>query len=252
MTNQEGLFEYTLHLADNALVLGHRISEWCGHGPILEQDMALTNIALDLVGESRSLYQYATQIENKGHTEDDLAYLREIYDYKNFLLLEQPNGDFAKTIARQFLYDVHNYYFYQELSDSKDEQLAAIAAKSLKEITYHLRYSSEWVLRLGDGTEESHQKIQQAVDELWVFTGELHEADDIDDQMLAAGVGVDLRLVKEKWESKVGEILKEATLKRPEDAWMHKGGKQGRHTEYLGHLLSELQYLQRMHPGAKW
>jgi ring-1,2-phenylacetyl-CoA epoxidase subunit PaaC len=253
MTNQEALFEYTLRLADNALILGHRLSEWCGHGPILEQDMALTNMALDFVGQARSLYQYAAQLENKGHTEDDLAYLREIYDYKNLLLLEQPNGDFGQTIARQFLHDAYNFYFYQALVNSKDEQLSAIAQKSLKEITYHLRFSSEWMLRLGDGTELSHQKMQAALTLLWPYTAEFFVADKIDNKLLADGIGVDLLLVKKQWDQKVAAVLSEATLELPETkAWSRPGGKQGVHTEHLGHLLAELQYLQRMHPGAAW
>lgn len=252
MTNQEALFEYTLRLADNALVLGHRLSEWCGHGPILEQDMAITNIALDFVGQARSLYQYAAKVENKAHTEDDLAYLREVYEYKNLLMLEQPNGDFGKTIVRQFLHDVYNFYFYQSLVESSDEQLSAIAEKSMKEITYHLRFSSEWMLRLGDGTELSHQKMQDAVDSLWDYTGEFFEMDQVDELMIANGIGVDLNIVKKQWETKVAAVLSEATLVQPETKWTQSGGKKGRHSEHLGYLLTELQYLQRVHPGAEW
>ncbi|MFT4663222.1 MAG: ring-1,2-phenylacetyl-CoA epoxidase subunit PaaC [Polaribacter sp.] len=253
MTNQEALFEYTLRLADNALILGHRLSEWCGHGPILEQDMAITNIALDFVGQSRSLYQYAAKIEDQGRTEDDLAYLREVYEYKNLLILEEPNGGFGNTIVRQFLHDVYNFYFYQTLADSKDEQLAAVAVKSLKEITYHLRFSSEWMLRLGDGTELSHQKMQTALDNLWDFAGEFFIMDKVDETMIAAGVGVDLNVVKALWEAKVAAVLSEATLVQPESkAWTRRGGKQGVHSEQMGYLLAELQYLQRVHPGAEW
>lgn len=253
MTNQEALFEYTLRLADNALILGHRLSEWCGHGPILEQDMAVTNIALDFVGQSRSLYQYAAKVEGQGRTEDDLAYLREVYEYKNLLMLEQPNGDFAHTIVRQFLHDAYNFYFYQALVESKDEQLSAIAAKSLKEITYHLRFSSEWTLRLGDGTELSHQKMQTALEAIWNFTGEFFIMDKVDEAMIAAGIGVDLLSVKKLWEAKVADVLSEATLVQPESKeWKRRGGKQGVHSEQLGYLLAELQYLQRVHPGAEW
>ncbi len=251
MTNNN-LYPYLLQLADNALILGHRLSEWCGHGPVLEQDMAMTNIALDLVGQSRSLYQYAAQVENKGRTEDDLAYLREIYDYKNVLLVEQPNGNFADTIARQFLFDAHHYFYYQALTESVDEHLAAIAARSLKEITYHLRHSSEWMLRLGDGTKESHRKIQQGVDNLWRYTGELHQSTELDEAMAAAKIAPNLSVVQQKWEEKVTRVLRQATLKKPQDVVQQNGGKNGNHTEYLGHLLTDLQYLQRMHPGAEW
>ncbi|MEM9823401.1 MAG: 1,2-phenylacetyl-CoA epoxidase subunit PaaC, partial [Bacteroidota bacterium] len=192
MSQKEALFIYTLRLADNALINGQRLSEWCGHGPILEQDMALTNIALDFMGQARSLFQYAAEVEGKGRTEDDLAFLRDVWDFRNVLLLEQPNGDFAHTVCRQFLFDVYNYYFYVELKKSKDQQLAAIAEKSLKEVTYHLRWSSEWMIRLGDGTELSHDKIQKALDKLWAFTGELMTTYETDQIVIDAGIAVDL------------------------------------------------------------
>ncbi len=243
---------YVLQIADNALILGHRLSEWCGHGPILEQDIALTNFALDFIGQARSLYQYAAEIEGNGKTEDDLAYLRTGTQFKNALLVEQPNGHFGKTIVRQFLFDAYNYAFYKALLNSKDETLAAIAEKSLKEVTYHLRFSSEWVIRLGDGTEESHQKMQESLDLLWTYTGELFEKNETDQAAQEAGIGADLSKVKIFWDGKVTEILKMATLQKPEDGWMQKGGKQGRHSEHLGYILSEMQYMQRTYPGLEW
>ncbi len=244
--------EYTLQIADNALILGHRLSEWCGHGPILEQDIAITNIALDLIGQARSLYQYAAEVEGKGRTEDDLAYLRIGTQFRNTLLVEQPKGNFGTTIVRQFLFDAFHFAFYQELCNSKDETLAAVAKKSLKEVTYHLRFSSEWVIRLGDGTAESHEKMQTALNDLWAYTGELFKASDADQWALENGIGVDLEVVKKFWEEKVSEILKMATLEQPADGWMQTGGKQGRHTEHLGYILAEMQYLQRAYPGQEW
>lgn len=246
------LLDFTLHLADNALILGHRLSEWCGHGPVLEQDIAMTNIALDLVGQARSLYQYAAAVEGQGRSEDDLAYLREGLDYKNVLLTEQPNGDFGKTIVRQFLFDAYNYPFYAALTKSKDATLAAIAQKSLKEVTYHLRYSSEWMIRLGDGTAESHRRVQESLDELWMYSGELLEMSAAEQALSAEGIAVDLSQIKGQWQQKVEEILARATLKIPENNWMQSGGKDGRHTEHLGYILADLQYLQRTHPNATW
>ncbi len=250
--HKELLLEYVLRIADNALILGHRVSEWCGHGPNLETDIGLTNIALDLVGHSRSLLQYAAEVEGKGRSEDDLAFLRDIRDFKNVLLVEQANGNFADTIARQFLFDSFNYHFYAALCNSTDQQLVAIAEKAIKELNYHYRYSAEWVIRLGDGTEESHQKMQAAIDELWPYTGELFEADEIDQAMQEAGVGVDLAAVKVLWLERVEAILKEATLERPKDSWMQKGGKQGRHSEQMGLILAEMQWMQRAYPNMEW
>ena len=252
MTDSSALYQYVLRMADNALIIGQRLSEWCGHGPILEQDMAMTNIALDFVGQARSLFQYAAELEGSGKTEDDLAFLRDVWDFKNFLLLEQPNGDFAHTICRQFLFDAYNYYFHLELKNSTDQQLAAIAEKSLKEVTYHLRWSSEWMIRLGDGTDLSHGKIQKALDHLWMYTGEMTTADELDQTLADQGIGVDLNKIKPLWNEKVNAILKEATLTRPEDAWMQSGGKQGKHSEQLGFILAEMQYLQRAYPGQQW
>jgi len=255
--------DYTLHLADDALILGHRNSEWCGHGPVLEQDIAITNISLDLIGQARNFYQYAATLMNgqkvspiRGDldgaaTEDTLAYLRDNREFKNCLLVEQPNGDWAKTILRQFLFSVDQYYLYQELQNSKDEQLAAIAEKSLKEVTYHLRWSSEWVIRLGDGTTESHQRMLNAIDELWMYAGELFLVASYE-QAISEEIGVDVTLLKPKWEEKVKEIFIEATLPCPDKVFMQTGGKEGKHTEHLGFILAELQFMQRAYPGCEW
>ncbi len=253
MTKQEAHFEYLLRLGDNALILGHRLSEWCGHGPILEQDIAMTNIALDQVGQARSLLKHAGEVEGEGRNEDQLAYLRDVQEYRNLLLLELPNEDFAYTITRQFLFDTFNFYLYEQLRHSADEQLSAIAEKSIKEIAYHLRYSSEWVIRLGDGTEESHQKMQTALDDLWPYTGELTAADEVDKLMLDLGIGADLGTIKKQYGEKASAILQEATLRQPTAQYMHSGGKNGKlHTEYLGFILAELQFVQRAYPGMEW
>lgn len=252
MTIKEAQFDYVLRLADNAFILGHRLSEWCGHGPILEQDIAMTNIALDLVGQARALYQYAAELEEGGKTEDDLAFLRDVGEFRNVLLVEQPNGDWACTIARQFLFDACNYLFYRELTNSKDDHLSAFAEKALKEVTYHLRFSSEWMIRLGDGTEVSHQKMQNALNDRWMFSGELFSPNETDRILTAEGIGVDLEKIKPLYNQKVTEILNRATLQKPKSSWMQKGGKEGRHTEHLGHVLAELQFVQRAYPGLEW
>lgn len=252
MENKEALFEYVLRIGDNALILGHRVSEWCGLGPSLETDIGLTNIALDLVGHARVLLQYAAEVEGKGRSDDDLAFMRDIREFKNVLLVEQPNGNFANTIARQFLFDTFNYHFFAALANSKDETLVAIAKKSIKEVSYHYRYSAEWVIRLGDGTEESRQKMQEALNEVWDYAGELFVADEVENKMLAEGIGVDLNAVKELWEERVTAILKEATLDKPKDGWILKGGKQGKHSEQMGFLLAEMQWMQRAYPGVEW
>ena len=256
----EGFREaYILHLADNALILGHRNSEWCGHGPVLEQDIAITNISLDLIGQSRNFYQYAALLINQSTnkpidnvTEDTLAYLRDNREFKNCLLVEQPNGDWAKTILRQFLFSVYQYYLYQQLQTGKDGQLAAISEKSLKEVTYHLRWSSEWVIRLGDGTEESHQRMLNAIDELWMYTGELFTITSYELRAISEGTGIDVSLIKPQWDEKVKEIFSEATLPYPDKTFMQTGGKEGKHTEHLGFILAELQFMQRAYPGAEW
>lgn len=252
MNKEQALFEYIVRIADNALILGHRISEWCGHGPSLETDIGMTNIALDYIGHARNLYQYAVEVEGKNRTEDDLAYLRDVPEFRNLLLVEQPNEDFAYTIARQFVFDTFNYHFFDALQQSTDEHLVAIAKKSIKEITYHYRWSAEWIIRLGDGTTTSHEKIQEALDEVWMYSGEAFIADAIDQQMLEAGIGVDLAAVKAKFDQRVEDILTQATLTLPTEEWMQEGGKQGKHTEHLGFILTELQWMQRAYPNMEW
>lgn len=250
---QDELLQYTLRLGDNALILGQRLVEWCGHGPILEQDIALSNIALDHLGQARMLMQYAAEQKGEGSTEDKMAFLRDITDYRNLLILELENGDWGKTIVRQFLFDTFNYYQYTALLQSKDDHIRAVAQKAIKEITYHAQWSAEWVIRLGDGTDESHNRIQQSLNDLWVWTGEMFEIDSIDQKMLELGIGVDLNQVKQSWETKVSEILDMATLEKPESGWMQTGGKTiGEHTEYLGFVLAEMQHMPRMYPEAQW
>jgi len=265
MNSIHHLVDYTLHLADSSLILGHRNSEWTGHGPILEQDIAISNIALDLIGQSRNLYQYAADLVNQhGHqlrsemprdrplTEDDLAYLRDAWDFKNCLLVEQPNGDWAQTIVRQFFFSSYQYLLYQQLVNSSDSQLAAIAEKSLKETTYHLRWSSDWVIRLGDGTEESHARMEKAIDELWMFTGELFDPADYEANLLVSHTAVDTALLKEDWLNKVQSTFSEATLQMPSTEAFQRGGKIGLHSEHLGFILAEMQFLQRAYPNATW
>ncbi|WP_210464863.1 1,2-phenylacetyl-CoA epoxidase subunit PaaC [Rufibacter roseolus] len=246
------LFDYTLQLADTSLILGHRLSEWCGHGPILEQDLAMANIALDLIGESRSYYQYAAELEGQGRTEDDLAYLRDAVEYKNPLLVEQTNGDFGDTVMRQFLFDGFHYFLLKELQNSPDKGLAGIAAKSFKEASYHVKWSAEWIIRLGDGTEESRRRIQKALDNLWIFSGELYTMTDTEKALAQAGFIPDYSGLLSQWEAHVAKIFAEATLEVPQNVFMQKGGKTGRHSEHLGYLLAELQYLQRAYPGLEW
>jgi ring-1,2-phenylacetyl-CoA epoxidase subunit PaaC len=252
MDLQSAHIDYTLRLGDNALILAQRLGEWCGHGPVLEQDIALTNLALDLLGQARLLLTHAGALEGRGRTDDDLAFLRDVPGFRNVLLVEQPNEDWAYTLARQFFFDVYNYYNYQALLASSDEHLAAIAEKALKEVTYHLRFSSEWMLRLGDGTETSHARIQRAVDDLWTYTGELTTPNETDRLLAEAGLAPDLATIRPKWQEKVEAVLNEATLTIPKDEWMQSGGKDGRHTEHLGFILAELQFLQRTYPGATW
>ncbi|HET9057072.1 MAG TPA: 1,2-phenylacetyl-CoA epoxidase subunit PaaC [Chitinophagaceae bacterium] len=250
--SKQDLIDYVLHLADNNLILGQRNAEWCGHGPVLEQDIAITNITLDLVGQARNFYQYASQLKADGSTEDSLAYLRTEREYKNHLLLELPNGDWGQTILKQFLFSQYQYLLYHQLKDSADEVLAAIAIKSLKEITYHLRWSSEWVIRLGDGTKESHQRMLNAIDELWSYTGEFFEPVSYELEAENAKLNVDVLKLKEPWLNKVKEVFAEATLPMPDKTFMHTGGKNGVHTEHLGYILTELQYMQRAYPGCEW
>jgi ring-1,2-phenylacetyl-CoA epoxidase subunit PaaC len=244
---------YTLRRADDALILGHRLSEWCGHAPTLEEDMALANIGLDLIGQARSLYTYAADIEPGGENDEDrYAYLREVGQYRNLLLCEQPNGDFAHTLVRQFFYSAFADPYWRATMQSGDATLAAIAAKSEKESAYHLRHASEWLIRLGDGTNESHRRGQDAVDTLWPFTGEMFEADEPERTLIVQGVAIDLASIRGMWRATVDGVIAQATLRLPEGNWMQRGGRSGRHSEHLGQLLAEMQHLQRSHPGASW
>jgi ring-1,2-phenylacetyl-CoA epoxidase subunit PaaC len=248
----EALFNYILRIGDTNLILGQRLSEWTGHGPFLEEDLALTNIALDITGAAKSFLEYAAKIEDKGRTEDDLAFLRNDRQFFNAQITELPNGDYARTIARQVIVDCFDYYFYQELSKSKDETLAGIAQKSLKEVTYHLRHTSAWLERFGDGTEESHNKVQLALNELWQYTNELFEMNEVDEILIKEGIAVDLNLVKTKWEKHISELVEKSTLTIPQNVFMQTGSRKGIHTEYLAFILAEMQALPRMYPDAKW
>jgi ring-1,2-phenylacetyl-CoA epoxidase subunit PaaC len=252
MNAQDALFEYLLRLGDNALILGHRLSEWCGHSPALEEDLALSNVALDLIGQTQLWLNLAGEVEGKGRDADKLAYLRDAREFRNVLLIEQPNGDFAVTMARQFYFDAWHYLLLRELTSSKEPRIAEIAAKGLKEVTYHLERSRDWVLRLGDGTEESHRRMQSAIDDLWMYTGELFESDEIDRAMAQEGVGPDLATLHEPWLGLVRATAEEATLSLPQPGWAQKGGKRGIHSEHLGYILADLQFLQRAYPNATW
>lgn len=244
--------EYTLHLADSNLVLAQRNAAWCGHGPILEQDIAITNISLDLLGQARNFYQYAATLLGNGATEDTLAYLRTEREFKNLLLCEQQNGDWAQTILRQFFFSNYQYLLYNELKAGADETIAAIAAKALKETTYHLRWSSEWVIRLGDGTEESAARMKKAVAALWSYTGELFLPASYETAMANEGIGIDVSRLQQSWTNRTQAVFEEAGLEMPVGSFWQTGGKTGYHTEELGYLLAEMQYLQRTYPGAEW
>ncbi len=246
------LYQYVLALGDDALILGQRLSQWAYKGPFLEEDIALSNISLDMFGRANLLLEYAASIKGNNATADELAFKRNEREFSNHILCEQPNGNFADTMVRQFFLDAFYKLFLQKLTKSKDEQLSAIAQKSIKETTYHLRHSSKWIIRLGDGTVESHAKVQSAIDNLWMFTNELFEMNEIDNEMLEQKIGVDCSKLKIEWDKIINEVLSEATLNRPEDANMPTGGRQGIHTEHLGHLLSDMQYLQRAYPDATW
>ena len=252
MTTQEALFKYTLRLGDNSLILAQRLSSWTSKGPFLEEDLALTNIALDILGQANSLLEYAVKTEGKGRSADDLAFYRNEREFYNTLLVEQPNGDYAQTMLRQCLIDNFDLLFYTELAKSKDETLAAIAAKSIKEITYHLRHTTSWVDRFGNGTEESHTRIQKALNELWRFTDELFEMNEVDAVLLKENMAVDLAALKPIWKKQVEATLQKANLKLPEVVFMQTGSRNAKHTEHLGYILAEMQYLPRMHPAAKW
>ena len=243
---------YAVRLADDALVLGHRLSEWSSNAPFLEEDLALSNVALDYIGRARMFYTYAGQVRNDGTTEDDYAYLRDCREYYNLLINELPRGDFAFSMARQFMVDAFNLAYLGQLQGSSDESLAAIAGKAVKESTYHLRRSTDWMMRLGDGTEESLRRLQDAVVELWGFTPELFAMDQLETELLARGIAVDRAALRPGWEQQVRATLEAAGVTIPEPDWQVEGGRQGVHTEHLGHLLSELQFVQRAYPGLEW
>ena len=245
------LFTYTLRIADSSLILGQRMSEWCSNGPTLEEDIAMSNISLDMFGQANGFYQYAAQLDGT-KSADELAFRRNEREFFNHQLVEQENGNFGTTMVRNFLHDIFNFLFYTELTKSKDETLSALASKSLKEVKYHLRHSSNWLIRLGDGTGESNTKVQDALEELWMYTGELFEMDNLDAELLNSGIAVDNSALKSEWDRMVNKTLVKAKLTRPEDAYMATGGKKGIHTEYLGFILSEMQFLQRAYPDAKW
>ena len=245
-------FEYLLRLGDDRLVLGHRLSEWCGHAPILEEDIALANIALDLVGQANLLLTAAAAAEGKGRDADALAFLRDGIDYRNVQMVELPRGDFAFTVARQFLFAEYSLLQSEALQRSKHDDLSGIAAKMHKEARYHVRHAGDWVLKLGDGTEESHRRVQDAVNELWRYTGELFMTDEVEQRLVASGVACDSAALEPAWRAQVDDVFKRAGLSVPETRWMQRGGRAGRHTEHLGHMLAEMQTLQRQHPGAAW
>ena len=246
------LLDYCTALGDDSVTLGHRLSEWCRNGPFLEEDLALTNVSLDFIGRARMFYAYAAELEGKGRSEDDIAYLRDSREYRNLLINELPNGDFAFTMARQFLVDVYDMGFFTELTQSKDPMLAAIAAKAIKESRYHLRRSEDWIKRLGDGTEESHERVQNAFRQIWGYIHEMFEMSDDELQLLDAGIAVNRSALKTNWEAIVHAVMKEATLDIPSEDWAIGGGRDGMHTEHLGYLLAEMQFLQRAYPGQQW
>ena len=258
-TIQNPGISYSLFLADSSLIMGHRLSEWTGHGPMLEQDIAISNIALDLIGQSRNFYQYAAEIANsikiegKQATEDDLVYLRDAGEFKNLLLTELPNDDWAQTTLKVFFLSSFQFYFYQKLIYSTDKQFSAIAEKSLKEVTYHLRWSSEWIIRLGDGTEESKKRMDAALDYLWPYTGEMFEMANFENDLLNKRISIPVNEIKDEWLGKVKNVFSKATISFPQDeVWMQTGGKTGTHTEHLGFILAEMQFLQRAYPGCEW
>jgi ring-1,2-phenylacetyl-CoA epoxidase subunit PaaC len=252
MSKQDTLIAYLLRLGDNAMVLGQRLTEIVAAGPELEEELANANIALDYLGQARMFYGYAGELEGKGRGEDDFAFLREEAEFQNLLLVEQPNGHFGDTIARQVLFDIFYLLQLDALQSCSDERLAEIAAKSIKEIRYHLRHGRQWMIRVGDGTDESHQRVSDSVQQLWMYTGEMFANDALDDAMSKEWNGPDLSLLKERWQAEVAEMLSEATIPLPESDWTSDGGKQGRHTEHFGYLIAEMQHLQRVHPGLSW
>ncbi|MBB3330724.1 ring-1,2-phenylacetyl-CoA epoxidase subunit PaaC [Halomonas campaniensis] len=251
-TLKDATLEYAVRLGDDANVLGHRISEWVSHGPFLEEDIAYANVALDYIGRARMFYGYASELASDGRTEDDFAYMRDDRQYQNLLLMEMPRGDFAYSQVRQLLIDVYYNLLLPQLAESRDDTLAAIAAKAIKESRYHLRRSRDWVLRLGDGTEESHRRTQAALDSLWGYTHEMFEMDETERLLADSGIAVDTTRLRDEWHRQVSSILTEATLSVPEDGWAVRGGRIGYHTENLGHLLTEMQFVHRSYPGCQW
>lgn len=248
----KAVVEFLLRMGDNTLVLGHRISEWCGHSPVLEEDIALANQALDLIGQTQLWLELAGALENKGRSADQLAFLRDAWDFRNVLLVEKDNGDFGNTMMRQFLFDAWHIEMLKALLKSSNSQIAEIAAKAVKEVAYHLEKSADIVIRLGDGTELSHQRMQHALDNLWSYTGELFVDDDYDEVVNSAGIAPLPSSLKHKWDQTINSVLRDATLALPQTSYVHKGGKQGQHTEFLGHMLAEMQFLQRAYPGSTW
>lgn len=244
--------EYLLRIADTSLIYGQRLSEWCGHGPVLEEDIALTNTALDYIGQATNVYKHIAEQDGAGKDEDQFAFHRDAWEFRNLLITELPNGDYGFTIARQFLFSTWYFLYLQKLQQSNDAFLKAFAEKSIKEVRYHWQHSSDWVKRMGDGTEESHERISKAFEQLWEHTGEFFEMDEADQQMLAEGIAVDNAALKNEWTNIVHAVMGEATLAIPADRWTHTGSKKGRHTEYLGYILADMQFLQRAYPGAKW
>jgi len=249
---QDAFFEFLLRLGDTTLILGHRDSEWCGHSPALEEDIALANVALDLIGQTQLWLGLAAEVEGKGRTADDLAYLRDAWDFRNLLLVERPNGDFGNTLMRHFLFDVYHLELLKALVKSADPRVAEIAAKAVKEVAYHVERTSDLIVRLGDGTDESHRRMQAALDDLWPYVGEMFISDEKDDAVAAVGVAPKPESLRPAWDETVRHVMAEATLTLPEDKFAHKGGRRGVHTEHLGFVLAEMQFLQRAYPGASW
>ncbi|TMV07560.1 phenylacetate-CoA oxygenase subunit PaaC [Ruegeria sediminis] len=253
MTRDEAFLQFLLRMGDNTLILGHRVSEWCGHAPVLEEDIALANTALDLIGQTQMWLGLAGEVQGEGKSADDLAFLRDVWDFRNVLLVEVPNGDFGRTLMRQFLFDAWHSIMLGRLMTSSDDRVAAIAAKASKEVAYHLERSGDTVVGLGDGTEESHRRMQEALDYLWPYVGEMFASDEVDAEMAAAGIAPDPASLREEYDALVGRVLRKATLTIPDSRFAHKGGRNGRmHTEHLGHLLTQMQWLQRAYPGATW
>ncbi|WP_425043099.1 1,2-phenylacetyl-CoA epoxidase subunit PaaC [Primorskyibacter sp. S87] len=253
MTREDAFLQFLLRMGDNTLILGHRVSEWCGHSPILEEDIALANTALDMIGQTQLWLGLAGEVQGTGKSADDLAFLRDAWDFRNVLLVEVPNGDFGRTLMRQFLFDAWHTIMLGRLIKSSDKRVAEIAEKASKEAAYHLERSGDTVVGLGDGTEESHARMQEALDYLWPYVGEMFASDEVDAEMVAAGIAPDPASLREEYDALVGRVLAEATLTVPEGRFAHKGGRSGRmHTEHLGHLLAQMQWLQRAYPGCEW